>query len=65
MWKRKKIMGHWEDFFILIKNEINILNKEKEFFTILKQINKEKKFLYRDIRDRWDEAYTRIIKLND
>ena len=57
-------MGHWDDFFFIITEQINSIDKKEEFFNMLKQLDSEKEFSHKEIRDKWEEAYIRILKSN-
>ena len=53
-------MGHWEDFFILTREEVIELGKEKEFERVLDDLEDEDKYKYSDTRSKWEEAFSRL-----
>ena len=57
-------MGNWEDFFIFTLNEVKYMGKEKEFNKMVDVVSNEDKFIYSELRDKWEEALTRIKKNN-
>ena len=56
-------MGHWEDFWGNITEEINKKGLKKEFDAQLKKMESQDKHKYKDSRGRWDYAYHKVTKL--
>ena len=57
-------MGHWEDFWWNITEEIKSKGLKKEFDAQLKKMNSQDKHRYKDTRDKWDYAYNKVTQLN-
>jgi|TARA_R110000744_G_scaffold97973_1_gene189262 hypothetical protein len=58
-------MGHYEDLWWEITESINSKGLKKEFDSQLKKMNHQDKHKYRDSRDRWSYAYTKVTNLPD
>ena len=58
-----KKMGHWEDFWYDITEDINKKGLKKEFDAQLTKMGNQDKHKYKDSRGRWDYAYHKVIKL--
>ena len=54
-------MGHWEDFWWNITEEVNKKGLKKEFDAQLEKMNGQSKWQYADTRSRWDYARTKVI----
>ncbi len=54
-------MGHWEDFWWNITNEINEKGLKKEFDAQLRKMDSQSKHQYKDTRSKWDYAYHKVI----
>ena len=58
-------MGHWEDFFWEVAEEVNQLGLRKEFDKLLHQIRNDENYRYTDIKDRWFIALTKLKEQNN
>jgi len=56
-------MGHYEDLFYLILDDVNSKGIKKEFDAQLEKMNSQDKHRYRDTRDRWSYAHEKVTKL--
>ena len=56
-------MGHYEDLFYLILDDDNSKGLKKEFDAQLEKMNGQAKHRYRDTRDRWSYAHSKVTKL--
>jgi hypothetical protein len=54
-------MGHWEDFWWNVTNEINKKGLKKEFDAQLRKMDGQSKHQYKDTRSKWDYAYHKVI----
>jgi hypothetical protein len=54
-------MGHWEDFWWNITESIKNKGLKKEFDDQLKKMDSQEKHRYKDIRDKWDYAYHKVV----
>ena len=57
-------MGHYEDLWYQILDDINSKGLKKEFDTPLEKMNYQEKHRYKDTRDRWSYAYNKVMKLS-
>ena len=57
-------MGHYEDFWYDITDSIEEKGLKKEFDAQLKKMTNQDKHKYKDTRDRWSYAHTKVMKLN-
>ena len=57
-------MGHYEDFWYHITEEIQKNGLKKEFDAQLEKMSYQDKHRYKDTRSRWDYAYHKVIKLS-
>ena len=57
-------MGHYEDIFWEITESINKKGLRKEFDAQLEKMKHQDKHRYKEIRDKWDYAYQKVIKAN-
>ena len=57
-------MGHWEDFWWNITEEINKKGLKKEFDAQLKKMESQDKHKYKESRARWEYAYNKVTKLS-
>jgi len=57
-------MGHYEDLWYEITEDINQKGLKKEFDTQLKKMNHQDKHQYKDSRARWTYAHTKVLKLS-
>jgi hypothetical protein len=55
-------MGHWEDFWWNITEDINKKGLKKEFHAQLTKMDGQSKHQYKDTRSKWDYAYNKVIK---
>ena len=58
-------MGHWEDFFWEVTEEVNQLGLKKEFDKLLRQIRFDEKYRYTDLKDRWSIALMKLKEQNN
>ena len=56
-------MGHYEDLFYIILDDVNSKGLKKEFDAQLEKMNGQEKHKYRDTRDRWSYAHEKVTKL--
>ena len=56
-------MGHYEDLFYIILDDVNSKGIKKEFDAQLEKMNSQDKHRYRDTRDRWSYAHEKVTKL--
>ena len=54
-------MGHWEDFWWNVTNEINKKGLKKEFDAQLRKMDGQSKHQYKDTRSKRDYAYHKVI----
>ena len=57
-------MGHYEDLFYIILDDVNSKGLKKEFDTQLEKMNHQEKHRYKDTRDRWSYAHNKVMKLS-
>ena len=55
-------MGQYEDIFYEITESINNLGLKKEFDAQLEKMRNQDKHRYKEVRDRWDYAYQKVIR---
>ena len=55
-------MGHYEDIFYEVTESINKLGLKKEFDAQLEKMRSQDKHRYKEVRDRWEYAYRKVIK---
>ena len=55
-------MGQYEDIFYEITESINNLGLKKEFDAQLEKMRHQDKHRYKEVRDRWDYAYQKVIR---
>ena len=58
-------MGHYEDLYYQILNDVNSKGLKKEFDAQLEKMNGQSKHQYKDTRDRWSYAHNKVTKLYD
>tara|TARA_R110002110_G_scaffold106989_1_gene267811 strand:- start:100 stop:306 length:207 start_codon:yes stop_codon:yes gene_type:complete len=58
-------MGHYEDFWYEITNDINDKGLKKEFDAQLEKMVNQDKHQYKDSRARWSYAHTKVINLTN
>jgi hypothetical protein len=58
-------MGHWEDFFWEVAEEVNQLGLRKEFDKLLHQIRNDEKYRYTELKDRWSIALMKLKEQNN
>ena len=61
--KIKLIMGHYEDLWYEIHNDINNKGLNKEFDAQLEKMRSQDKHKYKETRDRWSYAHNKVINL--
>ncbi len=57
-------MGHYEDLWYEISEDISKKGLRKEFDAQLEKMNGQSKHRYKDTRDRWSYAHNRVIQLS-
>ena len=57
-------MGHYEDLWYQILDDINSKGLKKEFDAQLEKMNHQDKHRYKDTRDRWSYAHNKVMKLS-
>ena len=55
-------MGHYEDLWYDITESINREGLKNEFDAQLEKMNTQDKHKYKDVRDKWEYAYQKVIK---
>jgi hypothetical protein len=61
--KIKLIMGHYEDLWYEISEDVTNKGLKKEFYAQLKKMNGQPKHQYKESRDMWNYAYNKVINL--
>jgi len=56
-------MGHYEDFWYEITDDLKRLNLKKEFDAQLVKMHTQDKHQYKDTRERWRYAFDKVKKL--
>ena len=56
-------MGHYEDLWYEIAEDINTKGLKKEFEAQLEKMNHQPKHQYKESRDRWSYAHNKVLKL--
>tara|TARA_R100000278_G_scaffold11288_1_gene12651 strand:+ start:439 stop:630 length:192 start_codon:yes stop_codon:yes gene_type:complete len=56
-------MGHYEDLFWEISDDINKKGLKKEFDAQLAKMRHQDKHRHKEIRDRWSYAHNKVMKL--
>jgi len=56
-------MGHYEDLWYQILDDVNSKGLKKEFDAQLEKMNGQSKHQYKDTRDRWSYAHNKVTKL--
>ena len=56
-------MGHYEDLYYQILDDVNSKGLKKEFDAQLEKMNGQSKHQYKDTRDRWSYAHNKVTKL--
>ena len=57
-------MGHYEDLFYMILDDVKSKGLKKEFDAQLEKMQYQDKHRYRDTRDRWSYAHNKVMKLS-
>jgi len=57
-------MGHYEDLFYMILDDVNSKGLKKEFDAQLEKMDGQAKHRYKDTRDRWSYAHSKVMKLS-
>jgi len=57
-------MGHYEDFFWEITEELKRLGLKKEFEQEIRKIQSNDEFKYKSIKERWEYALNKIKQLH-
>tara|TARA_R110002050_G_scaffold120590_1_gene238710 strand:- start:31 stop:300 length:270 start_codon:yes stop_codon:yes gene_type:complete len=61
--KYYKIMGHYEDIWYEIHDDITNKGLKVEFDAQLEKMNGQDKHKYKESRERWEYAHKRVISL--
>ena len=56
-------MGHYEDIFYEITDDINRKGLRKEFDAQLTKMRHQEKHKFLETRDRWKYAHAKVVKL--
>ena len=56
-------MGHYEDFWWDVTEDINNRGLKKEFDAQLEKMSTQDKHRYKDSRERWSYAHNKVIGL--
>ena len=57
-------MGHYEDFFWEITEELNQLGLRKEFDNKIKEMRYDDEWRYKELKERWDYALKFVKEKN-
>jgi|TARA_R110002167_G_scaffold78280_1_gene216785 hypothetical protein len=57
-------MGHYEDSFYEIYDQIRVKNVKDEFENQLKKMNYQSKHKYKSTKEMWEYAYMRVTSSN-
>jgi len=57
-------MGHYEDLYYQILDDVNSKGLKKEFDAQLEKMNGQEKHRYKDTRDKWSYAHDKVTRLN-
>jgi len=57
-------MGHYEDFFWEITEELKRLGLKKEFEQEIRKIQSNDEFKYKSIKERWEYALNKVKQLH-
>ena len=55
-------MGHWEDLWYQIHDDIAAKGLKKEFSAQLKKMENQSKHKYIDTREKWSYAHSKVVK---
>ena len=55
-------MGHYEDFWYEVHENLDKLGLRAEFDKQLHKMNSQTKHQYKDSRSRWSYAYDKVVK---
>mgnify|MGYP001171748548 CR=1 FL=1 len=58
-------MGHYEDLWYEIHEDINNRGLNKEFEAQLEKMRSQDKHRYKEVRDRWNYAHNKVVKLSN
>jgi hypothetical protein len=61
--KIKLIMGHYEDLWYEISEDITNKGLKKEFDAQLEKMSRQPKHQYKESRDRWSYAHNKVVNL--
>ena len=56
-------MGHYEDLFYMILDDVNSKGLKKEFDAQLAKMKHQDKHRHKEVRDRWSYAHNKVTKL--
>ena len=56
-------MGHYEDFYYYITEDIKTKGLRREFDAQLKKMSHQDKHMYKDTRDLWEYAHKKVTKI--
>ena len=57
-------MGHYEDLFYMILDDVNSKGLKKEFDAQLEKMSYQNKHRYKETRDKWRYAHDKVVKEN-
>jgi hypothetical protein len=63
--KIKLIMGHYEDLWYEISQDITNKGLKKEFDAQLEKMSTQPKHQYKESRDRWSYAHNKVVNLSE
>ena len=55
-------MGHYEDFFWEVTEEVKSLGLRKEFDKMIKDLSNQEEYRHKSIKVRWEAALNKIKK---
>ena len=58
-------MGHYEDLWYEISEDITNKGLKKEFDAHLKKMRSQDKHKHKEVRDRWSYAHNKVIHLSE
>lgn len=62
--KIKLIMGHYEDLWYEIHDDIKKRGLNKEFDAQLEKMRSQDKHKHKEVRDRWSYAHSKVVNLS-
>ena len=58
-------MGHYEDLWYEIHDDINKKGLNEEFDAQLKKMRSQDKHKHKEVRDRWSYAHSKVVSLSN